>query len=77
MNLFTKEKQTHRLRKQTCSYQREKRGRYKQKMDSKVLLYSTRNYIQNPVINHKEKNIKKEYIYNINIDITESLCYIP
>ena len=35
-------------------------------INNKVLLYSTENYIQNPVINHNEK----EYIC-----ITESLCY--
>ena len=50
-------------------------GVNKKWIDDKVLLYSIRNYIQNPVINHKEKTIKKEYIYNINVDITESLCY--
>ena len=36
---------------------------------NKVLLYSTRNYIQYPEINHMEKNIK-----NVCICITESLC---
>ena len=37
-------------------------GINKKQIDDKILLYSTWNYIQNPVINHKEKNIKKEYI---------------
>ena len=33
-------------------------------INNKVLLYSTKNYIQYPEINHKEKNIKKDvYIY--------------
>jgi len=39
---------------------------------NKVLLYSTGNYIQYPVINIKERNVKK----NIYICITESLCCI-
>ena len=37
---------------------------------NKVLLYSTGNYIQYPVINHNEKNIKK----NVCVCTTESLC---
>ena len=37
----------------------------------KVLLYSTGNYIQYPVINHNGKEYEKEYIYT---RITESLC---
>ena len=40
------------------------------RMDNKVLLYSTRNYIQYPEINHMANNIKK----NVYICITESLC---
>ena len=36
---------------------------------NKVLLYSTENYIQYPVINHNRKEYEKEYIY-----MTESLC---
>ena len=32
-------------------------------MSNKVLLYSTWNYIQYPVINHNEKNMKKYIIY--------------
>ena len=38
-------------------------------INNKVLLYSTGNYIQYPVINHKGKEYEKEYIC-----ITESLC---
>ena len=45
------------------------------RMDNKVLLYSTRNYIQYPVINHNGKEYKKECIC-VYIFITESLCYI-
>ena len=36
-------------------------------INSKVLLHSTGNYIQYPVINHNRKEYEKEYI-------TESLC---
>ena len=32
-------------------------------INNKVLLYSTGNYIQYPVINYNEKNIKRMYIY--------------
>ena len=38
---------------------------------NKVLLYSTENYIQYPMANHMEKNIKK----NVYICMTGSLCY--
>ena len=38
-------------------------------VNNKVLLYSTGNYIQYPVINHNGKEYEKEYIC-----ITESLC---
>ena len=41
-------------------------------INNKVLLYSTENYIQYPVINHSGKEYEKEYIC-----ITESLCCIP
>ena len=33
---------------------------------NKVLLYSTGNYIQYPVINHNRKNMKKMYIHIYN-----------
>ena len=39
--------------------------------NNKVLLYSTGNYIQYPVINHNGKEYKKCIIYK-----TESLCHI-
>ena len=45
-------------------------------INNKLLLYSTGNYIQNPMINHNGKEDKKRiyiYIY-IYICITESLC---
>ena len=32
-------------------------------INSKVLLYSTRNYIQYPLTNHNGKEYEKEYIY--------------
>ena len=32
-------------------------------INNKVLLYSTGNYIQHPVINHNGKEYEKEYIY--------------
>ena len=38
-------------------------------INNKVILYSTGNYIQNPVVNHNGKKYEKEYIC-----ITESLC---
>ena len=36
---------------------------------NKILLYSTENYIQYPVINHKENKYLKK-----NVNITQSLC---
>jgi len=69
MNLSVKHKQTHRHREQICGCQgRRGRGRmdwefgvsrhkllYIEWIDNKVLLYSTGNYIQHPVINHNGK----------------------
>ena len=40
-------------------------------INNKVLLYSTGNYIQYPVINHNGKEYKKKNVY---ICVTESLC---
>ena len=45
--------------------------------NNKVLLYSTGNYIQYPVINHSGKECEKEYIKTINVCVFESLCYTP
>ena len=89
MNLSTKQKQTHRYREQSCGCQGEQGGGgidwefgirrckllYIEWINNKVLLYSTGNYIQYPVINHNGKEYEKEYIYiYIYIYITESLC---
>ena len=38
---------------------------------NKVLIYSTGNYVQYPVINHNGKEYKNENVY---MCITESLC---
>ena len=45
---------------------------YARWINSKALLYSTREYSQYPVINHNGKEYEKEYAY---VCITES--YIP
>ena len=79
MNLFTKQKQTHRHRKQTYSYQRGKIwGRDKlgvwdwqvqttiHKINNKDLLYSIGNNIQYLIINYNGKEYEKEYIYIYN-----------
>ena len=78
MNLFTIE--TDSQRKQTHGYQkgkgwRDKLGVWDQqiqttiyKINNKVLLYSTGNYIQYPLVNHNGKEYEKEYVY-----ISESL----
>ena len=78
MSLFMKQKQTHRHREQTCSWQG---GGGKGGMEwqfgisrcklihigwinNKVVLYSTGNRIQRLVINHSGKTMKKNmYIY--------------
>ena len=76
MNLFRK--QTHKLKKQSHGYQggggcrREMEWEvgvsrckllYMERINNKVLPYSTGNYIQYPMINHSEKEYKKECIY--------------
>ena len=83
MNLSMKQKQTHRHREQTCGCQGAGGGKmewefrisrcklvYIEWINNKVLLYSTWNYIQYPVINHNGKEYKK----NVYICVTESLC---
>ena len=70
MNVSTKLKQTHRHREQTCGCQgRSGSGGvkdwefgisrckllYREWINNTVLLHSTGNYIQYPVINHNEK----------------------
>ena len=87
MNLFTKQKQTHRQRKQTYGYQGDS-GEwgginqefeinlytllYKKQINSKDLLYSTGNHTQYFVITYNGKKSEKEYICK-----TESLCCTP
>ena len=44
---------------------------YREWTNNKVLLYSTGNYIQYPMINHNGKGYLKKNVY---ICITESLC---
>ena len=77
INTSMKQKQTHRYRERTCGCQglggrggKEwefgiSRGKllYIGRINSKVLLYSTGNYIQYPVTNHSGKEYEKEYIY--------------
>ena len=77
MNLFTKQKQTHKHREQTCGCQGGGGGGMKNWefgisrcklvyigwINNKVLLYSTRNYTQYPVIKCNGKEHLKEYIY--------------
>ena len=80
MNVSMKQKQTHRYREQTCGLQEEEVGGgmeweagisrwkllYIDWMNNKVLLYSTENYIQYPLINHKGKEyIKKRTYINV------------
>ena len=86
MYLSTKQKQTHRLREQTCGCQVGDGGGmdweygisrckllYTEWLNNKVLLYSTGNYIQYLMINHNGEEYEKEYIY-VCVCITESLC---
>ena len=75
MNLSVKETQTQRHREQTCSCQKGRRwGRmewevsgyklfYTERINNKVLLYSTENYIQYPMINHRGKEYQKKNVY--------------
>ena len=77
MNLATKQKQTHRHREQTCGCRGRGEGRggmnwgfgisrckllYIEWINNKVLLNSTGDYIQYPVINHNGKEYEKEYM---------------
>ena len=77
MNISTKQKQTHRHREQTCGCQEGWGGGgkdwefgisrckllYTGWINNKVLLYSTGNYIQYPVISHNGKEYEKVYTY--------------
>ena len=80
MNLFTKQKQTHRHREQTCGCHGGGGGGgmdlefgisrcklvYIEWISNKVLLYSTGNCIQDPLISHNGKEYEKEYIHMYN-----------
>ena len=89
MNLYTKQKQIDRHRKQTYGYQRGKVGKginqefginiytllYIKQIIYKDLLYSTGNYTQYFVINYKGKESEKEYIYvHVYIDMYICTC---
>ena len=89
MNLFTKQKQTHRLRKQTYGYQRGKGGGgginqevriniytilYIKQIINKDLLYTTGNCTQYSVRTYMGKESEKEQIY---VCTTDSLCCTP
>ena len=75
MNLFTKQKWSHRCRKQTYGYQGGKRGinweigidiytlLYIKQITNKDLLYSTGNSTQYSVMTYMGKESKKEWIY--------------
>ena len=75
MNLPTKQKQSHRCRKQSYGYQGGKEGRdklgdwdwhihvTKYKTDNKDLLYSTVNSTQYSVMTYMGIESKKEWIY--------------
>ena len=73
MNLFTKQKQSHRQRKQIYGYQMVNGGGvdwefginrytllYIKQINNKDLLYSTGNYIQDLVITYNKKESEKE-----------------
>ena len=77
MNISMKQKQIYGYREQTCGCQGGGGGGGKDWefgiskckllyigwINNKVLLYSTGNYIQYPVINHNGKEYEKEHIY--------------
>ena len=77
MKLSTKQKQTRRHREQICGCQGEGGGGgmeqefgvsrckpiYIEWINNKILLYSTENYIQYPVMNHNGKEYFKKDIY--------------
>ena len=76
MNISTKQTQTYRYREQTSGCQGGGGGGgedwecginrcklvYTGWINNKVLLYSSGNYVQYPVINHNGKEYEKEYI---------------
>ena len=87
MNIFMKQKQTHRHSDQTCGCQGGwGEGRnwesgisrckllYIEWINNKVLLYSTGNYIQSPGINHNGKEYFKRLCVYIYIYIYVCVC---
>ena len=77
MNIFTKQKQTHRHREQTCCqvvvggdglgvWDSRCKLLYVEWMNNKFLLYSPGNSIHYLVINHNGKRHEKECIYMYN-----------
>ena len=74
MDLFTKQKQSHKSRKQTYGWQSEG-GRnekirtaistpvYKKQITNKDLMYSTENYIQYSVMTYIGKESEKQWIH--------------
>ena len=69
MNLFTKQKQTHRRREQTCGSQGGRGmggwiGSLGLADENYYILQSTGNYIQYPVINHNGKGYEKRMYIN-------------
>ena len=76
-NKLTKQKQTHRLGKQTWLPRGKVGGEGRDKLgvwdwiNNMVLLWSTGDYIHYPVISHNGKECKKEYV---SIQRIESLC---
>ena len=76
MNLFTKQKLSHRCRKQTYITKREKEGEigidiytvlYIKQITNKNLPYSIGNYVQYPVITYNGKEYEKVYFIYIYI----------
>ena len=73
MNISMKQTQTHRCGEQTCGCREGGKDwefgisrcklSYIRWINNKVLLYSTGNYSQSPVINHNGKEYEKEYMY--------------
>ena len=87
MNIFTKQKQSHRYRRQSNGYQGVMPGRYEledwdqhipttiYKIDTEIdLRYSTGNSTQYSVMTYMEKNVKR---VDICMCKTQSLCCTP
>ena len=84
VNMSTRQKQTHRYTEHICGCQgggknwecgnSRHKALYKGWINNKVPLYSIRNYIQYPVMNHNGKEYEKGHTHT-HIYITESLCY--